>query len=212
MTARAPDLDLEPLVVRAATGDEDAWQAMWHTVEPMLARFIARPGFLARLGAQPDDRRNLIVLIMARLREDQFRRLGMYVASRQANPQLTFATWLRVVAKRVGIDYLRGHPDYVARRSGDGDVAGDWIAPEPMPPSSQLGTRPPWTDLGTARELARHADELPTQQQEALAQWLGGADHAAIARALELPDALAAERLVRAALERLRRRVREDRR
>lgn len=209
MIARPPDHDLEAVVARAAGGEEGAWQSLWCAVEPLLSRLIARPGFLARLGTQEDDRRNVIVLVMARLREDEFRRLRLYVASRRTNPRLTFASWLRVVAKRVGIDYLRRHPDYLARRRGDGGAVGAWVEPEPLPPSSQLGRRPPATDVGTARELARHAEALPSAQQQALSWWLGGADYAAIARDLGLSDELGAERLVRAALERLRRRVRE---
>ncbi len=196
-------LDLEPLVAAVAGGDEAAWQALWRAIEPGLTRMVARPSFLARLGTRDDDRRNIVVEVMARLRADGFRRLALYVEARATNPRLSFATWLRVVTKRVGIDYLRGHPDYLARRG-----AGEWIEAEPLPRSSTIGVRPPLTDLGTARELAQFAGELPEAQRRALALWTAGESTATIAATLELPHAIDAERLVRAALERLRRRFR----
>jgi hypothetical protein len=213
MTSDRADEDLEALVQRVADGDADAWQRLWSAVEPQLSRLVANPSFLARLGQREDDRRNVIVEVMARLRADDFQRLWLFLDARRANPQLRLMTWLRVVAKRVGIDYLRGHPDYLDRRRdrdrGDA-AAGAWIDPATLPPASQLpGERPPVTNRGTAAQLLRFAaDTIPDVQRRALEMWVLSESYEEIARRLELADAGEAERTVRAAIERLRRRFR----
>jgi len=202
--------ELEALVVRAADGDELAWQRLWAAIEPRLARVIAQPRFLGRLGQREDDRRSIIVDVMARLRDHDFDRLRLYLAARRDNPQLQFLTWLRVVAKRVGIDYMRAHPDYLdRRREADASRVGQWIDPQPLPPASRIGGgRPGMTNRGTAHELLRYAAELPEVQRRALELWVQSEPFAEIARAVGLTTAAEAERTVRAVLERLRRRFR----
>ncbi|HTR53757.1 MAG TPA: hypothetical protein VMJ10_23850 [Kofleriaceae bacterium] len=191
--------ELDDLIAAAVRDDERAWQALWCAIEPPLTRIVAQPRFLGRLGQREDDRRNIVVAVMARLRADRFRRLQLYLDAKRANPGLRFISWLRVVAKRAGVDYLRAHPDYLR-----GETA--WVEPGTLPPASQLrGERPPVTNRGTARELLRHADG---EQRRALELWAACESYDAIARALSLPDARAAERVVRAAIERLRRRFR----
>ena len=211
----ALDLDeLERLVASAAGGDEAAWQALWQRMEPPLVAIVARPSFLARLSRREDDRLNIVVEVMARLRADGFRRLRMYVDERRTTPELRFLSWLRVVAKRVGIDYLRAHPDYVDRRraADRGTAPGEWKDRRTLPPASQLpGERPPVTDRGVARELLGYAAEaMPAAQHTALTMWVVSESYPAIATALGLDSAGDAERVVRAAIERLRRRFRAE--
>ncbi len=205
-----PDDDLiERLAVRAASGDEATWQALWRVVAPRLERTVAQPSFMARLGQREDDRLNIVVEVMARLRADGFQRLAQYAAARRDNPALRFMTWLRVVAKRVGIDYLRGHPDYIDRRREDVGVPGEWVDPATLPPPSLLpGERPPVTAHGAARKIADYAaGAMSDPQRRALALWTRGEGFPDIARALDLADDVA-ERLVRTGIERLRRRFR----
>jgi DNA-directed RNA polymerase specialized sigma24 family protein len=202
---------IEDLVARAATGDEAAWQSLWAELEPRLSRIVAQPRFLGRLGQREDDRRNIIVDVMARLRERSFERLRMYLAARASNPQLQFMTWLRVVTKRAGIDYMRRHPDYVDRRRQAGASSpGAWIDAGTLPSQSRLGgDRPPVTNRGTAAELLRYAaDAIPDVQLRALELWVHGAGYDDIAMAIGLAAPADAERAVRAAIERLRRRFR----
>ena len=52
--------------------------------------------------------------------------------------------------------------------------------------------------------------ELPGDQRQALADWLVGRSFAEVAEGAGLPSAKEAERLVRAALQRLRRQFREE--
>jgi DNA-directed RNA polymerase specialized sigma24 family protein len=205
------DDELEALVVAAAAGDGAAWQRLWSAVEPRLERVVAQPRFLGRLGQREDDRRNIVVDVMARLRGNDFDRLRLYLAARRDNPQLRFMTWLRVVAKRVGIDYMRAHPDYVDRRREVGASSpGVWMDPGTLPPASRIGgERPPVTNRGTALELLRYAaGEIPEAQVRALELWVQSESYADIATALGLASAPEAERTVRAAIERLRRRFR----
>ncbi len=202
--------ELETLVVGAAAQDEAAWQRLWAVIEPPLSRIIAQPRFLGRLGQREDDRRNIVVAVMARLRADRFNRLQMYLDARQTNPRLRFLSWLRVVAKRVGIDYLRSHPDYVRRHDANASRPGVWIDAGTLPPASQIfGERPPVTNRGTANELLQFAaGVIPDEQRRALELWAQSESFEDIAKSLGLGSAHDAERIVRAVIERLRRRFR----
>src|SRR5689334_12667882 len=91
------DDELEVLVTAAAGHDESAWQQLWAAIEQPLSRIVSQPRFLGRLGQREDDRRNIVVAVMARLRADNFGRLRMYQDARLANPRLRFMSWLRVV-------------------------------------------------------------------------------------------------------------------
>jgi DNA-directed RNA polymerase specialized sigma24 family protein len=195
--------DMEELVERAAGGNEDAWRALWAALEPFLTRLISQPRFLGRLGQRDDERGNIALAVMARLRADRWHRLRLYLDARRTNPALRFESWLRVVAKRVAIDYLRAHPEFDRRDTR-------WIDPETLPPASELGgERPPVTDRGTARELLALAASFPADQRRALELWAHGEPFATIAVVLGRPSELDAQRLVRAAIERLRRYYRE---
>ena len=203
--------ELEALVVAVAGADELAWQRLWHMVEPSLLRIVAHPQFLARLGQREDDRRNIVVAVMARLRGDRFQRIRLYLDARRDNPRLRFITWLRVVAKRVGIDYLRAHPDYLRRTETNASAPGRWVDAGTLPPSSQLvGERPPITNRGTARELLKFAEGVSEPHARALERWAHGESFADIADALGLSSAREAEKSVRAVIERLRRKYRDE--
>ena len=84
------ELVMEDLVEAAAAQDEAAWQRLWAAIEPPLARIVAQPRFLGRLGQREDDRRNIVVAVMARLRADRFHRLQLYLDAKRANPRLRF--------------------------------------------------------------------------------------------------------------------------
>jgi len=202
--------ELQALVGEALAGDELAWQRLWQHVEPALYATLRRPQVLGRLSQSEDDCRNIVVEVMARLRANQFARLGQYVEARRRNPAVPFMAWLIVVAKRVAIDYLRGHETYVDRRhEKDASSPGAWRDIRALPADSQLpGARPAMTSRGTARAMYAFASaELPADQRRALAAWLEGATFEEIAAGGDAKDA---EKRVRAALVRLRRRFRED--
>lgn len=207
------DTQLEVLVARAAEGDTASWRVLWETLEPWLEKVVGNPRFLGRVGQREDDRSNIVVEVMARLHADRFHRLKMYIETRRTSPHLRFKTWLRVVTKRVGIDYLRGHENYLDRRRDPnrGSAPGEWIEPGTLPSQSKMpGERPPMTNRGTALELLRYAaGAVPEPQLSALERWAEGATFEDIAHELGVDGgSSAAEKLVRAAIERLRRRFR----
>src|SRR5450432_3992288 len=122
---------------------------------------------------------------MTRLHGDGFHRLKLYIETRRTTPSLKFKTWLRVVAKRVGIDYLRGHQNYVDRRRDPnrGTAPGQWIEAGTLPSSNKLGgERPPMTNRGTALEMLRYAaDTVPEPGLSALELWTQSASYEDIA-------------------------------
>jgi DNA-directed RNA polymerase specialized sigma24 family protein len=206
------DAELDALVVAAAGGDEGAWQRLWNAIEGPLTRVVAQRSFLGPLSRRDDDRANIVVSVMGRLRDDGFRRLQVYLDTKRENPRLRFMSWLRVVTKRVGIDYLRQHQNWIRRTSANASTPGRWVDAGTLPPDSELrGERPPVTNIGTVRELLEFAKhELPPEQLRALQLWAASETFDQIAHTMELPSAREAERRVRAALERMRRKFRID--
>lgn len=206
---------LEALVAAAAGGDPTAWTALWEEIEPRLLAVVRTRRFLGPLARREDEPRDIVVEVMTRLRADDCRRLRGYVTARSASPNMRFLPWLIVVAKRVSIDYMRAHDEYVDRRHSKNpeSAAGKWIGVDALPPDSRMGERVPMTRRGTARELMSYAGHtLPDEQRRALELWIQSEPYDVIAARVGLEDARAAEKAVRAALERLRRRFREDRR
>jgi DNA-directed RNA polymerase specialized sigma24 family protein len=202
---------LEPLVDRVLAGDEGAWQLLWQATEPRLDALLRRPGFLGPLAKSEDHRKNIVVDVLGALRADGYARLRKYADARRENPRLPFFAWLTVVAKRMAIDYMRRQNEYVDRRREPGASSpGGWLRQETLPADSQLGgQRPPMTDRGTALELIGDAG-LDDRERDALARWTAGDGWDDIATALALEGPRTAEKLVRAALERLRRKFRDD--
>lgn len=203
------EAELTRLAVAAAAGDDQAWRHLWETVEPRLLGLVRRPRFLGRLGLREDDCRNVVLAVMERLHADERRRLSLFASAVAADPARQFWPWLVVVAKRVGIDYMRNHERFIGPRGTPSDSRPAWGYDTTATDGKLGGQRPPMTNRGTARqllEIAAHA--LTEPQRDALDLWLRGSNHDAIADALGLGERGEAERLVRAALQRLRRAVR----
>jgi DNA-directed RNA polymerase specialized sigma24 family protein len=198
-------------VVAAAAGDETAWARLWQAVEPRLYGTLRRPRFLGRLSDSEDDCRNIVVEVMGRLRANDFARLRTFTAARREQPGLPFMAWLLVVAKRAAIDYMRAHEEYVDRRhDADASSPGAWRVLDTLIANSRAhGARPAITDHAAAHEILERAADLPPAQRAALGDWLAGKSFAEMAGSHGLADERAAERAVRAALERLRRQFRE---
>ena len=200
---------LEELVSDAASGNEAAWWLLWEEVEPKLERILRNPRVTGRLCGNIDDIRNILVAVMDKLLADDRRRLRSYV-EKKSNQKGGFPAWLAVVTKRVAIDYIRSHDDYIDRRHKDESSAGMWVIAKELPSDSQLfGNRPPVTDRGSALALLRYAySTLPEDQMAALEMWILNKPYTDIAADLKVESAQDAHKMVRAALERLRRRFR----
>jgi DNA-directed RNA polymerase specialized sigma24 family protein len=213
VTARSrDDLDFERLVVAASAGEESSWQELWRRLEPKLAAVLRKPSVLGPLSRLEDPVQDVLVAVMAKLRDDGFRRLRAYVEARRANPALSFLPWVTVVAKRAAIDRIRADPNYIDVRSNDGKRSGEWIQADGSLDDYKLaGARLPITNRVTARQILRIAgDALSAPQRRAVELWTEEASSEHIARELGLASAREAELLVRAGVERLRRRLRKD--
>lgn len=204
---------LDELVIDAASGNEAAWWLLWEQVEPKLERILQNPRVTGRLSGNVDDVRNILVAVMEKLLDQDRRRLKSYL-EKKSNKKGGFPAWLAVVTKRVAIDYMRAHDDYVDKRRtrGEESAAGMWVIPGELPNDSQLfGHRPPVTDRGSALALLRYAySSLPKDQMAALEMWILNKSYGEIAESLQMESPEAANKMVRAALERLRRRFRES--
>ncbi|GMV17371.1 MAG: hypothetical protein HS104_11825 [Polyangiaceae bacterium] len=197
--------DLTGLALRVLDGDTPAWHALWRRVEPRIWALTGRWQITGPLCKSPDDRREIVLKVMAKLREGGFRRLRAFVTSAGGKSEAAFAAWLHTVATRVAVDYTRAHPEHVGR----GEQAR-WVRLVPID-----DVPPPIAD----RDLARHAtvlrvlerarDDLSVQQLTALSLWLDGESNETIAERLGSATPAAAERALRAALKRLRDRYRE---
>jgi DNA-directed RNA polymerase specialized sigma24 family protein len=223
-TSDADGAGIEELVERTIGGEGDAWQELWLAVEPTLYRIAAHFRVTSRLSRSDDDRRNIVVRVMGQLHADGFRRLRLYCASRARRGDGTFRAWLTTLAARSAISYLRAHPEYLGRPGPDEVRRGRWAQILPLcgehddPPSDaalRAGGRadepgaaadPVRTMEGRAL-MARARETLREDQLAALMLWLTGREHGEIAAELGLDGALAAERLVRSALKRMRDRI-----
>jgi len=206
------DEGVEELVAQACQGDESAWQGLWARLDPWLDALVARRALIGRLSRRDDDRRSVVVLVMARLRQNDFQRLRMYQAERAKKPSLALKPWLAVVAKHVGVDYLRAHPDFVASGSrAASERRGDLVQLKSLPPPSRgPATRPQVTREISAHQMLEWAQRnLPGDQYRALELRMAtDTPDTAIARDMGLSGPEEAQRLVRAAEARLRRQFR----
>jgi DNA-directed RNA polymerase specialized sigma24 family protein len=189
-------------------GEAAAWQELWTTADPVLERSIRNLRNLGPLPRSEDHRRNIALTVIERLRADDFRRLKTFLAQAEQRPDSDFWRWLSRVTTNVALDYLRADAEYTGgrRRPSSEEDEAFWVqlvSVDLHDPSF----RPPLTNLLAAQRLLEvAAAALDDEQLLALRYWLCGSTFEEIAAVMELPAAKYAERLVRAALERLRRR------
>jgi DNA-directed RNA polymerase specialized sigma24 family protein len=203
---------MEELISAVIAGDPAAWSRFWLELEPRLHAIAGKRRFTGPLSELEDERHNIVAAVMTRLRAHDFRRLRDFLVARAQPGSRSFQTWIVTFAVRTAIDYVRTHPEY--QRPARNDEAAErasgprWAGFEP-PPDSKSAPAAPGVDvprLVTAQRILARAPHLLTREQyEALMLWLSDEEHDEIARALGLPNADAAEKLVRAAVKRLRR-------
>lgn len=156
-----------------------------------------------------DHRRNALAETLSKLARNNYRALELLPYWLDANVGKDASDWLRIVVTNV----IR---EYVATRLGGGRRAPDEVnkrmlhtlAAHLTENDDSPSLRPPVTDVITAREILEYAARhLPEPQLRALEAWLSHCDFAEIGRAAGLvaDAARGGERLVRAALARLRR-------
>ncbi len=119
---------VDALVDRVLRGEEGAWQQLWLVLEPLVFAMLRRPRFLGRLAQREDDCRNIVVEVLAALREDDNARLRRFVVARETVHSWSSGRGWTVVVKRMAIDYMRRHGEYVDRQLGRRFRAGRGLA------------------------------------------------------------------------------------
>jgi len=89
---------VDELIQEVVDGDGQAWQALWRAVEPTIWALTGWGRVTGPIAQREDDRRNILLEVMGRLRADDFSRLRRYLAStkHRATPS-SFKTWLATV-------------------------------------------------------------------------------------------------------------------
>ncbi|MBI5537148.1 MAG: sigma-70 family RNA polymerase sigma factor [Deltaproteobacteria bacterium] len=195
---------MEALLQKVVNGDAASWQALWEAVQPSVWAITGKWQITGPIARREDDRRNIVLQVMDRLRADDFRRIRCFLEStRTRQPGSSFRTWLATVTARVAIDYVRAHPEYLDRRAhGAGER---WVRVVSASEFPQDLDGPSPHDVATAAELLDSARRvLRAEQLTALCLWLQGDDEAGISKALELGEPADGRRLLRSALKRLR--------
>ena len=201
-------VELETLAEAASRGDAAAWHALWTEIEPIIWGITGKWQITGPMCKSDDDRREIVVRVMERLRADQLRRLRAVTASGALDRPGAFRAWVTTVATRVAIDYVRSRPEHLDPRNRGGGRR--WVE---VLVGEEGSLRAQTTDplrLASAEQMLDRARELLTRDQMvALWYWLDGGDHEVIAHRMRLANAKQAERLLRAGLKRLRDRFRQ---
>lgn len=198
---------LESAVIGAATNDPRAWQALMLALEPLVAKLARRRGQF-----DADDRAEVYLRVLDRLRANDSRALSRYLATRDRYPELGFANYLSAIVSSAVIDHVRAKPENLRTRQ----ASARRLVSVQLRPLESVAEPAAATDVSEAVEIRRILSKLtdarfPADQRRALLLWLYGHDASAIADELGLASATEAKRLLRAARERLRRAVRKRR-
>jgi hypothetical protein len=193
------------LVGRLATGDGEAWPPLFAALLPAVERRVRGSRSFAGFRRSEDDVREVVTAVFERLRRDDFRALRLYGPWRDKHPARGFADWLTIVTTNVIRDYVSAQLTAMADDRGDRQP----IDPGELADGARGGRRRHGsTTLTSVHELvAAAAEKLTMAQQAALDGWLQGYEFDELAAMNSLATGREAEKLVRAALARLRRHV-----
>jgi DNA-directed RNA polymerase specialized sigma24 family protein len=201
-------VELERLAEAAALGDAAAWHALWSEIEPILWGITGKWQITGPLCKSDDDRREIVVRVMERLRADDLRRLRAVTQSGALSQSGAFRAWVTTVATRVAIDYVRSRPEHLDPRNRAGGRR--WVEVLVGDEATLRAQSADPARMASAEQMLDRAKELLTRDQMvALWYWLDGGDHEVIAHRMRLPSSKHAERLLRAGLKRLRDRFRD---
>lgn len=206
MTALA-DSDLAALatvVPRVVGGEASAWTELVLQLEPHLMKLLHSSRSLGPLRHSLDDCRAVMISVLERLRKDDFRGLRLFLTWAEVNPGKDFGDWIRIVTVNTARDHMSSRLG--ERTDLNKRMLNTLASLLPADDDTQLAFRPEMTDAQLARELLEYATRsLEATQLRALRRWMDGASHDELARDLGLASPREADKLVRAALARLRR-------
>jgi hypothetical protein len=204
------------LVDQVLAGRAGAWQGLVAALEPHIEQIAGGSRSMGPLRDSDDHRRNVVADVLAKLARNEYRALALLEHWLTANPEKSAGDWLRIVVTNV----VRA---YVSTQLGGAAPADSADRDDPLAarkrllhtlasalPDDDLGPsqRPPVTDQQTARQVLDYAAQhLGPEQLAALEGWLRHGDFERIGRdaGADGDAARSGEKLVRAALARLRR-------
>lgn len=182
------DTDLATLaadVPQVIEGDLAAWDEFVFQAEPQLLLLLRRSRTLGPLRHNVDACRAVMLSVLERISNDNFRGLRMWVQWANAHPGKDFGDWIRLLTMNVARDHMIQMLDAMLPADDDDRLS---------------------MTMSMSRELREYAALwLESTQLRALHRWIDGASLDQIARELRLASSLDADKLVRAALARLRR-------
>jgi hypothetical protein len=200
-------------VPRVIAGDASAWKELVVRLEPQLLQLLRGGRTLGPLRHSVDDCRAVMISVLERLRKDDFRSLRLFPPWADAHPGKDFGDWIRIVTVNIARDHMSARLGDASRSAASDDEAplnkrmlNTLASLLPGDDDHRLAFRPAMTNVQMARELLEYAARsLESAQLRALRRWMDGASHDEIASELGLAGSRDADKLVRAALARLRR-------
>ncbi len=192
-------------VPRVVDGDDAAWHELVAELEPQLIELLRRGPLRHNL----DDCRAVMLNVLERLKKDDFRGLRLFRPWADANPEKDFGDWIRIVTVNMARDHVSSRLGVAARAADEAPINKRMLNTlASLLPSDdrRLAFRPLMTDAQLARELLEYAHgALEPLQFQALRRWMDGASFDELAAELSLTTPRDADKLLRAALARLRR-------
>ena len=208
------DSDLATLagyVPRVVGGDASAWNELVVRLEPCLLQLLRRSRTLGPMRHNVDDCRAVMISVLERLSKNDFRSLRLFQPWADANPGKDVGDWIRIVTSNIARDHVSARLGGAARAGSDQAplnkrMLNTLASLLPGDDDHRLSFRPSMTNVQMARELLEYAARsLESTQLHALRRWMDGASFDELAGELGLASPRDADKLVRAALARLRR-------
>lgn len=209
--------ELAAYVPRVLGGDAAAWQELVAQLESHLIPLLRTSRVLGPLRHNIDDCRAVMLSVFERLSKDNHRGLRLFQPWADANPGKNFGDWIRIVTANMARDHVSSRLGGAGRFADADDVPlnkrmlNTLATLLPTDDDNRLAFRPAMTNIQLARELLEYAERsLEGTQLRALRGWMEGATFDEIAAQLGLAAPRDADKLVRAALARLRRHFSDD--
>jgi DNA-directed RNA polymerase specialized sigma24 family protein len=202
------DEQAEALLMRAAAGDAAAASEFTKLLWPVWMQMVRATGAMRTFRDGDDHVHNVALRLLEKLGTASAHALTLYQPWRARHVDKTFSDWMRIVVANTARDYVRAQSGRVSESNPPQEISRKRLLNEfsLAPITETVGTRPPYTNLQTAKQLLEFATQhLEEDQLQALDLWISGADFDEIATEL-LIDTETARRLVRSAVAVMRRR------
>ena len=201
----------DEILRRVLRGDEVAWMALFSHYGPIVERIVRTNRSMGGYRRSEDDVRNVMAQVFGRLRRDDYRALRTFPVWRDKNPGKVFLDWLTIVTVNVARNYMSSKLGSPSKNGESLKQLVNTLADALPLDSDRPWTRPHITTREAAQRIIEFArDNLAEDQFAVLVAWLEGASLYDMVSELRLADIKVADRLLRAALARLRRRFAEQ--